>query len=259
MTSFANFWKLYGRNMRQMPRIPTVLVFGIMMPVIQLLLFGAIFSATTELPNHPYAGVDYHAYITPAIILLTTFLGMANSSAAFLVDLRNGYFDKLRTTPVGPGAVLMARIMAEMTRVAVQATIIFLIALPLGATVATGFVGAIVMILFATVFSALTTGLMATALAMKTKSDQATQSAFPLFFVFIFLSTAYMPAILLPDWLQTAIKFNPIDYLIQGLRSLMLDGWGDAVENLAIGVAILVPIAALLVFVNWRAFRRTVA
>jgi ABC-2 type transport system permease protein len=259
MTSMANFFRLYGRNMRQMPRIPTVLVFGIVMPVIQLFLFGSIFSSTTQVPGNPYADVEYYAYIAPAIILLTTFLGMANSSAALLVDLRTGYFDKLRTTPVSAGAVLTARVLAEMTRVAVQAIIIFTLAMFLGATVKTGFIGAVVIIVLAVLFSALTTGLMSLALAMKTRSDQATQSAFPLFFIFIFLSTAYMPEPLLPDWLQTAIKFNPIDYLIQGLRSLMLDGWADAAENLGIAIAIMIPITALLVFVNWRAFRRTVA
>lgn len=259
MSGFANFWRLYGRNMRQMPRIPTVLVFGIMMPVIQLMLFGSIFSSTTDLPGHPYFGENYFAFIAPAIVLLTTFLGMANSSAALLVDLRTGYFDKLRTTPVSPGSVITARLMAEMTRVTLQAALIFLIALALGASVATGILGAIVMILFAVVFSAATSGLMSTALAMKTKSDQATQSAFPLFFVFLFLSTAYMPENLLPDWLQTVVKFNPVDYIIQGMRHLMFDGWGDAAPELGIGVAIMLPLTAFLVLLNVRIFKRTVA
>lgn len=256
---FANFWRLYGRNMRQMPRIPTVLVFGLMMPVIQLLLFGSVFSATTDLPGHPYAGVNYIAYIAPAIVLLTTFLGMANSSAALLVDLRTGYFDKLRTTPASPAGVLVARLMAEMTRVALQATMILLLALLMGATVKTGVLGALVMIVVATVFSAATSGLMSMSLAMNTKSDQATQSAFPLFFIFIFLSTAYMPEALLPGWLQTAVKFNPIDYLIQGLRTLMLDGWAGAWQDLGIGIAIMLPISALLVLANVRAYRKTIA
>ncbi len=253
-------WTLYGRNIRQFPRIPTVLVFGVMMPVIQLLLFGSIFSGTTEIPNHPYRDESYYAFIAPAIVLLTAFLGMANSSAAFLVDLRTGYFDKLRTTPANPSTVIIARLMAEMTRVSAQCFLILGIAsLPgLDARIETGILGAIVMVLVAVLFSACTTGLMVTALAMKTRSDQATQSAFPLFFVFIFLSTAYMPEILLPDWLASAVKFNPIDYLIQGLRSLMLEGWADAVGNLAIGLAAGAVIAALLGALNMRIFRRAI-
>ncbi len=251
------FITLYLRNLRQFPRIPTVLVFGIMMPVIQLLLFGSIFSATTELPGHPYHGLNYYTYILPAIILLTAFLGMANSSAAFIVDLRTGYFDKLRTTPASPASVIAARLLAEMTRVTGQATLIFLIALlpGLGARTATGFLGAVVMVLAAVIFSTMVSGLFAMALAMKTRSDQATQSAFPLFFILLFLSTAYMPQELLPDWLGTAVLFNPIDYMIQGLRSLMFDGWADALPNLAIGLGFGALVGAALATLNWRIYR----
>lgn len=265
MSAFANFWKLYTRNIRQMPRIPTVLVFGIAMPLIQLLLLGSVFSGTLDTPTHPYneanlgREITYYAFIAPAIILLTCFIGMANSSAAFIVDLRTGYFDKLRTTPVRPGMVVFARLLAEMTRVMGQATLILLVAIALGADIATGFLGAVAIVVLSALFSLMSTGLASTALAMKTKSDQATQSAFPLFFVLVFLSTAFMPENLLPDWLSTAVAFNPVDYLIQGVRALMFDTWADAIPEFAIGLAILLPVAGLLAFANWRVFRATVA
>ncbi len=253
------FGRLYMRNLRQIPRIPTVLVFGIMMPVIQLLLFGTIFSATTDLPGHPFHGENYYAFIAPAIVLLTAFLGMANSSAAFIVDLRTGYFDKLRTTPASPGLVISARLLAEMTRVAMQCFLVLGIAAALGARVETGPVGAVTMVLAAVLFSAMTTGLAVTALAMKTRSDQATQSAFPLFFIFLFLSTAYMPENLLPDWLQTVVKFNPIDYLIQGFRSLMFTTWAEAAPNLAIGMGFAALLAVVFGLLNRQAYRSSMA
>ncbi len=258
MSRIGNFLRLYGRNLRQIPRIPTVLVFGIMMPVIQLLLFGQIFSATTDLPGHPYQGQNYVTYIAPAIVLLTAFLGMANASAALLVDLRSGYFDKLRTTPASPGGVVVARLFAEMTRVAAQAALILGIAYLMGARIETGVLGGLAMVVLAVVFAAATSGLAVTALSMKTGSDQATQSAFPLFFIFLFLSTAYMPEQLLPEWLQAVIPFNPIDYMIQGARSLMFESWSDAIVDLAIGMSIAGGVAALLALMNWRVYRRMV-
>ncbi len=104
------FLKLYARNVRQFPRIPTVLVFGIVMPLIQLGLLGSVFSKTVDLPGHPLqgTGLSYYTFIAPAVILLTAFIGMANSSAAFIVDLRTGYFDKLRTTPASAAGVIFA-------------------------------------------------------------------------------------------------------------------------------------------------------
>ena len=173
--SWAVLPVLYMRNLRQVPRIPTVLVFGIAMPVIQLLLLGSVFSSTIDNPQHPYFGESYYAFIAPAIILLTAVLGMANSSAAFIVDLRTGYFDKLRTTPASAGAVIAARLLAEMTRVALQSLLILLLAILLGARLSTGVLGGLAMVVAAVLFGAMTTGLIVMILAMKTKSDQATQ------------------------------------------------------------------------------------
>ncbi len=252
------FWNLYRRNMRQMPRIPAVLVFGVVMPIIQLLLFGSVFSNTLDTPGNPYKDIanSYYEFIAPAIILLTAVLGMANSSAAFIVDLRTGYFDKLRTTPASPSGVIFARLLAEMTRVGLQGTLILLLAFALGARVETGILGAVVMLLTAVAFGAMTTGMAVMILAMKTRSDQATQSVFPLFFVLLFLSTAFMPEALLPDWLQTAVKFNPVDYMINGFRSLMFAGWAEAAPDLLIGVGFASLIAVVLGAVNVTIYRR---
>src|SRR5882724_9114667 len=124
MGEIRNFWLMYTRNIRQFPRIPIVLVFGIVMPIIQLLLFGNLFSGVTKLPAYTqfYPDVKYQSYIVPAVLLFTIFVGMANSSAALIVDLRTGYFDKLRTTPARPWQIFTARMFAEMTRVALQGT-----------------------------------------------------------------------------------------------------------------------------------------
>jgi ABC-2 type transport system permease protein len=267
MGAMRNFWLMYTRNLRQMPRIPVVLVFGIVMPVIQLLLFGSLFEGITKLPafTNNYPDVNYRAYIAPAIILFTIFVGMANSSAALIVDLRTGYFDKLRTTPARPWQVIVARLLAESTRVAGQGTLILLISLALGATVKTGFLGAVAMILLATFFSACTAGLAVMALAMKTKSDQATQSAFPLFFVLLFLSSSFQAKDAMPNWLRHVVDYNPVNYLVEGLRQLMI-GVNDGgvmvaewpVEKILIVCGLSVAIAGLLGLLNYRVYRKMV-
>jgi len=226
MAGGKGLWLMLTRNLRQIPRIPIVLVFGIVMPVIQLVLFGNLFSgAVTKNPTFAtlYPGVNYQSFIVPGVLLFTIFVGMANSSAALIVDLRTGYFDKLRTTPARPWQIFTARMLAEMVRVALQGLIVLLIAIALGASVISGIPGAVLMIVVATVFSACVSGLGVMALAMKTKSDQATQSAFPLFFVAMFLSTAFTDTSLIDKpWLVNVIKGNPVDYLVRSLRELMI-------------------------------------
>jgi ABC-2 type transport system permease protein len=269
MGELRNFFLLYQRNLRQFPRIPVVLVFGIVMPVIQLLLFGNLFAGITKLPgfSQAYPGVAYQSYIVPAVLLFTIFVGMANSSAALIVDLRTGYFDKLRTTPARPWQMLSARMLAEMTRVALQGTLVLGIALSVGASVITGIPGAIFMILLATIFSACVSGLGVMALAMKTKSDQATQSAFPLFFVAMFLSTAFNArANIDNETLGKIIDYNPVDFLIQSLRQLMIgvNQGGQMVAEYPwdkIGVVLLASVigAAFFGFLTFRVYKANLA
>jgi ABC-2 type transport system permease protein len=267
MGQLRNFGLMYGRNMRQMPRIPVVLVFGIVMPVIQLLLFGSLFESITKLPafQNAYPGVNYRAYIAPAIMLFTVFVGMANSTAALIVDLRTGYFDKLRTTPARPWQVIVARLLAEMTRVFFQGLLVLLLSLALGATVKSGPLGALVMLLLAVFFSGCTAGLAVMALSMKTKSDQATQSAFPLFFVALFLSSAFQAKDAMPTWLQHVVKYNPVNYLINVLRQLMIGVHeGDhmvakwPVNDMLVVLGVSLVAAALLALLNMRVYKSSV-
>jgi ABC-2 type transport system permease protein len=266
--TIRNFGLMYARNMRQMPRIPVVLVFGIVMPIVQLLLFGSLFESVTKLPAfaNEYPGVNYRAYIAPAIMLFTVFVGMANSTAALIVDLRTGYFDKLRTTPARPGQVIVARLCAEMTRVFGQGLLVLLLSLALGATVKSGVLGAFVMLALATVFSGMTAGLAVMALSMKTRSDQATQSAFPLFFVLLFLSSAFQAKDAMPSWLQHVVEWNPVNYLIEVLRELMIGKNVNGVMELSwpwldmlIVLAVSVLAAVLLGLLNLRVYRTSVA
>jgi ABC-2 type transport system permease protein len=273
MSGFRNFGLMYGRNIRQFPRIPVVLVFGLVMPVIQLLLFGNLFKGIAGTPDFAQAwpNVNYSAYIAPGVILFTIFVGMVNSSAAFIVDLRTGYFDKLRTTPVRPWQVLTARLLAEMTRVALQGTLILgislLIALGAGgeAGIKSGLLGGVVMIVLATIFSACTAGLAVLPIALKTKSDQATQSMFPLFFILVFLTTSFASTDLMADWLQNVVKYNPVNTLVEVLRILMVGvnhggqmdvSWPWEKIGIVLGASAIG--AAFFGFLSYRAYRSSV-
>ncbi|MHB8634482.1 MAG: ABC transporter permease [Thermoplasmatota archaeon] len=270
MSAVRTFFLMYGRNLRQIPRIPVVLVFGIVMPAVQLFLFGSIFQKLSDTPGFTgsYPGVQYYSYIAPALILFTCFIGMANSSAALIVDLRTGYFDKLRTTPAKPWMVIVARLLAESTRVFGQGLIVLLLSFTVGASVRGGVLGGLVMLVLAVFFSACTAGLAVTALAMKTRSDQATQSAFPLFFILLFLSSAFQATGNMPDWVQNVVKWNPVDYIVQALREIMI-GTKDAgtntmtttwpVDKILAGGGVAIGLAVLLGILNWRVYRTSVA
>jgi ABC-2 type transport system permease protein len=244
-------WKpslhLTRRALVQFPRIPTVLVFSMIPPLVQFLLFGSIFGdLPDQLPTFPTD--NYYAYLAPAIVFFTTVIGVANAGMALVRDFRNGYFRKLLLAPIDRWAILLGRLLADGDRVYVQAGIFLLIALGFDASVATGVPGALVMLAISTLFSLFTVGVLVANVGLRTKNEEAVQSIFPVFFIAIFLTTAFLPkASIGSDLVKTLIDANPAEHVIRPMRELMLVGWdvpglllaaGITVASAVVGVAV---------------------
>ncbi|PSG97100.1 hypothetical protein BRD56_07565 [Thermoplasmatales archaeon SW_10_69_26] len=231
-------WQLTRRALVQFPRIPTVLVFSMIPPLVQFLLFGSIFG---DLPDQlaTFPTDNYHAYLAPAIVFFTTIIGVANAGMALVRDFRNGYFRKLLLAPINKWAILLGRLLADGVRVYVQAGLILLLALAFDASVVTGVAGALVMLAISTLFSLFTVGVLVANVGLRTKNEEAVQSIFPVFFIGIFLTTAFLPkASIGSDLVKTLIDANPAEYVIRPMRELMLVGWDPSGLLLAAGITV---------------------
>jgi ABC-2 type transport system permease protein len=250
---FGPTWHLTKRALVQFPRIPSVLVFSMVPPLVQFLLFGAIFGDLPEnLPTFPTD--DYYAYLAPAIVFFTTVIGVANAGLALVRDLRNGYFRKLLLAPINPWSILLGRVAADGVRVYLQAGLILLLALAFDAPVETGVAGALVMLGLATLFSVFTVGVLVANVGLRTKSEEAVQSIFPVFFITLFLTTAFLPKESIgSDLVTTLIDLNPAEYIIRPMRELMLTGWDPS--GLALGAAITAGSAVVGVAITAANFR----
>jgi ABC-2 type transport system permease protein len=131
-------------------------------------------------------------------------------------------------------ALLVGAMMADFFRIMAQATLVLLIALATGLSFETGVAGAVVLILIASLFGIAYSGL-GFAIALKTGNAQATQSMWFLFMPLMFMTTLFAPKEALSGWLSAAATVNPMTYILQGMRSLSLEGWNA--ED--IGVALL--------------------
>jgi ABC-2 type transport system permease protein len=143
-------------------------------------------------------------------------------------DIENGYFDKLLLTPVSRGALLIAPIVAGALVLGLQTGIVVVIGLLMGLDPQTGFLGlGAVMgyaLLLGTGFAGFTV-----AIALRSGNAAATQGATFLFFPLTFLTATFVPVSLLSGWIKTAAEYNPITYILEAMRSLLLSGWeGDA-------------------------------
>jgi ABC-2 type transport system permease protein len=168
------------------------------------------------------ANFDYKAFQLPvAVVFAVTGVSRANS---LVLDIQNGYFDRLLLTPVSRGTLLLGLMSADVVLIIALATPVALLGLAVGIHSATGLLGVVVFVLMAGLWGLAFTG-FPYSIALRTGNPTAVNNAFLLFFPFAFLTTAYLPRESMTGWLATATRFNPTTYLLEGMRTLLQDGW----------------------------------
>ena len=234
-------WLLTRRTLIQFPRNPMVLGFSVAPVLMMFVVFGALFESVKHLPGFPTD--NYFEYLAPAAVLMTTVPGIANAAVGLATDFQSRYLYKLLTMPVSVGSVMAGRLLADGARLFLQAGVVLLLAIALGAQIASGVAGALLMLLIGTLFGIVTFGVLTANLALKSKDPQAVQAIFPMAFLLIFLTTAYQTEEQVPSGvLRGVIAVNPTEYVLRAMRDLTLTGF----EWQSIGLAFAV-IAGLAV------------
>lgn len=221
-----------GRALRAVPRDLEAVV----PPVFIAIFFFVVNVATLErLTEGSIGGFDYTAFQMPTAVLLGV-TGVSRAPALVL-DVQNGYFDRLLMTPMKRSAILLGHLVADVVVAACLTVPILVLGMILGAGFETGIVGLVVFVAAAALWSLAFAG-FGYAVALKTGNPAAVQSMFLLFFPFLFLTTSYVPRDQLSGWLDVVATFNPVTYILEGLRSLAIDGWSVEVlwALLAIGL-----------------------
>jgi ABC-2 type transport system permease protein len=226
-----------GRALRAVPRDPA----AVAPPVFIASFFFVVNIATLKklTGNHP--GFSYTAFeMATAILLGVTGVSRA---PALVLDVQTRYLDRLLLTPVRRTAILIGHMAADVAVAAALTVPILILGLILGVRFDGGLLGAIVFVLLASLWSLAFAG-FGYAIALKTGNPAAVNSMFLLFFPFLFLTSSYVPRSQLSGWLNTVAGFNPVTYLLSGLRSLVLgNSWqwtqlGQALAAIALVGAI---------------------
>jgi ABC-2 type transport system permease protein len=236
-----------GRALRAVPRDPA----AVMPPVFIALFFFIVNIATLKrlTGNHP--GFSYTAFeMATAILLGVTGVSRA---PALVLDVQSHYLDRLLLTPVRRTAILVGHMAADVAVAAVLTAPILILGVILGVRFHGGVLGVAAFILLAALWSLAFAG-FGYAIALKTGNPAAVNSAFLLFFPFLFLTSSYVPRSQLAGWLSTVAGFNPVTYLLGGLRSLVLGSgwqWGQLGQALA-AIAIVGVISMTMCFAALR-------
>lgn len=240
-------WYLYLRNLRVWIRQPAVVIPGFAVNIFIFLVFGSTFSDVIRIPGFPTN--DYTAFITAMVLIQAIVFTSGDAGFALLTDMVSGYLDKLLLAPINRFAILMGSLLMAATRMVVSVVLIILVSFALGVSFKTGLPGVLVAILLATTFG-VAWSCIGIIICLKTRNAQAAQASFVLFFPAIFLTTSFMPRELLPDWFKIAVTINPVNYVLEAIRVLVIQGWIWSI--ILKGVAVLLAVTVgLMVATTW--------
>lgn len=228
---------LFRRNLKKLLRVPMMLFFSLFQPLLWLLLFTQIFQRLGSFPQFQAEGYDsYLMFFAPSVLTMTVLTSAFQSGMGMVTDLETGMLDKFLISPIHRSSVLIGKVMADGFRMILQGAMVLVVALIMGARIKTGIPGMLIMLVVAALFGIVWAGL-SNIVALKTRNAEMTMMiGILLTFPIIFLSTAMMPEGLLPGWLETVGRFNPITYVINATRELMNFGYDWSQVGLALGV-----------------------
>jgi ABC-2 type transport system permease protein len=254
MAFVADTLHLLQRHLRATLRLPIWIIVMLVQPVIWLVLYGQLFRRVVELPG--FAATSYIEFITPGVVVMTALFGALWSGMGMLEDLDAGVIDRLLTTRVHRGALIAARILHEALIVGFQAVVILGLGLLLGARAPGGAAGLLAIVLLAALLgagvAALSNGVALLARRRETLIAVNNFIALPL----TFLSTAFMAAELMPDWIRLAAQGNPVNWAVNAGRGALLgDAWAGVGGYVAL-LAAFALLAAIFATQSFRAYRR---
>jgi len=246
------YW-LTGRSLRESSRqVP--LEFGNLF--IPIFFFAVTVGAIGNVASRGFGVDNYVAFQLPVAILNGVAGAAGSSGLALVTDIERGYFDKLLLTPAPRLSLVLGRLTSDAIRLTVLSTIILVAGLLAGSGMESGAAGVLVILLMSALFG-LAYSSVGVAIALKTGSAQAAQMSFLLFFPLLFLSPAFAPKEVFADWLQFLATINPVTYIIEGQRDLVLEGW-DA-RSLAAAFGSIFGLGALTLTMVYLGLRSRVA
>jgi ABC-2 type transport system permease protein len=236
-------YEMARRSILQTVRQPALVIPPIVFPLIMMAINTGGLNAATNLPGFP--ADTYLDFAIAVPFMQCALFACINAGAALARDVESGFLKRLAMTPMQRAALLIGQLGGVMVVSLVSALIYIVVGFAAGMDFEAGAAGIPALLVLALLISLAFAGLGAF-VGLRSGSGEAVQGAFPLFFVLLFLSSMSLPRPLIEqDWFRFIATYNPVSYLIEGVRSFIITGW-DA-EALALGFGIAIVMAAATV------------
>lgn len=229
-------WFLLAKYLKITWRMPIWTLFGLIQPLLWLLIFGELFKNLANLPGFPTK--SYLAFLTPGILIMTVLFGSSWSGVSLLREMTYGILEKTLVSPVSRTSIVLSRVLHTAITVLIQVILLLAVAAMLGGGLPVG-VGALltffVVILLAVGFSSLSNGL---ALLIK-REEPLVVVGNMLTLPLLFFSPALVPLEFMPEWMRWVSRLNPATHAVEAIRMSYLQGFAETVW---------IPMAVLLLF-----------
>jgi ABC-2 type transport system permease protein len=216
LTALRQTWQVALRYIRALLRQPAWVAISLAQPVIWLLLFGALFKRSADIPG--FTGRSYIEFLAPGVVVMLA-LSSAWVGMGFIEDINRGTMDRLLVSPIWRGALNLGSVAQSVLSIIIQSAIVIGLSLAVGAHFHNGIAGIAVLVavagLLGAVFASLSNGVAVLTRQRETLIGIVTMATLPL----TFLSSALMQPSLLPDWIRWIAKFNPVNWAAEAGRS----------------------------------------
>jgi ABC-2 type transport system permease protein len=251
VSALANAGLLVRRSVNRTLRQPANLVFSFVFPLILLAVNAGGLDSATKIPGFP---ADSYLSFALAVPFVQGALFASNSAGTNIaVDIETGFLSRLSLTPLTRGGLLGGQLAGVVALGLAQACVFLAVGEAAGAGFAAG-PGGVPVLLLLSILITLGFGSIGALAALRTGSGEAVQGLFPLLFVLLFLSSNALPRNLIEtDWFRTIATYNPVSYLLEAIRSLVITGWDG--EALALGFGCATVVSAVGIWACSRALR----
>lgn len=234
---------LARRSILRTLRQPATVIPAIIFPLMLLAINAGGLDAAASIPGFP--ADSYLDFVFAFPLIQGALFAALSAGADFARDIESGFLNRLSLTPMRPVALLTGLLSGVLALGLLQGVVFLSVGLLAGLNVQAGIPGMLVLLLLM-MLTALGLGSFGTILALRTGSGEAVQGSFPLFFVAIFLSSVLLPRDQIEaDWFRVVATINPVSYLVEGLRSLIITGWDLQALALGFGAAGVLIVAGL--------------
>jgi ABC-2 type transport system permease protein len=248
---FSDAWLLVRRSVFRTLRQPANLVFSFAFPLILLAVNAGGLDAASKIPNFP--APSYLTFALAVPFVQGALFAASSAGTNIAQDIESGFLSRLSLTPLTRGGLLAGQLAGVVALGLAQAMVFLAVGEAAGAGFKAGPLGVLVLLALSMLIT-LGFGTLGALAALRTGSGEAVQGLFPLLFVLLFLSSNALPRNLIEqDWFRTIATYNPVSYLLEAIRSLLITGWDG--EALALGFGCAGALAALGVWASSRALR----